>query len=124
MQTDSLSDVHLDIETTGLVPFYDDVLFIGIYPRASGYDQREEITPYTGLSFLGIYPLGFPLAECACDRPANSTAILSAVDSIQASSSCRRTFSKFQNFWALRLTATIIEFPAIIYIIHSCLWIL
>jgi hypothetical protein len=73
-----------------------------------------EVAVQTGPPFVGKGPLSTSATKCARDRPADSTAALSGVDSLIGGIGSRTAYSKFRYFVSLWLSSAFHIFPAIL----------
>jgi hypothetical protein len=73
-----------------------------------------EVAVQTGSPFVGKGPLSTSAAKCTRNRPADSAAALSGVDSLIGGIGSRTAYSKFRYFVSLRLSAAFHIFPAIL----------
>jgi hypothetical protein len=73
-----------------------------------------EVAIQTGPPFVGKGPLSTPATKCTRNRPADSAAALSGVNSVIGGIGSRTAYSKFRYFASLWLSAAFHMFPAIL----------
>jgi len=103
----------------------------------TGFHKDKSFRPFLLLDFLKYFAghardrflskvtLDFSAAKGACNCPADTAAILTAVYSIRGSTCCSRTNAHFTTFYATLLSTAFFDFPTVL-LSHLCpplLWL-